>query len=369
VLQPVAEPPQAEAGRLVSAHPASPDSAGRWRFDALYLVRPLLLPDGHARAVQLILRPSASGFDVELASAADEPTRIGEEAWTTHLLGRASAHEASVPAPVRWDLAAMRDASARVLSGSEFYSRIWANQGGTGSSFRWIDRLWQGERQALCRAVVPPDVTDASAYALHPGLIEAACQVLHCCGEIETTTTLQNGVTYVPFSVDVFELPGALPSHAEAWCHAQLRELAKGQVTGDLTILTASGDVVAMLTGFRLRPITRDAVETAASAAGRVPSALSGGRPEERSPPPVVHDGVLEMAHVIAFLRRRCAELSGYPEAAFADDAGLIERGFDSLSAMSLAWDLQRAYGRTVPAYDLLDCDSLHELATRVLHA
>jgi hypothetical protein len=116
----------------------------------------------------------------------------------------------------------------RVVSGADFYARIWANQGGTGSSFRWIDRIWQGERQALCRAVAPPDVIDASAYALHPGLIEAACQVLHCCGDIETTTTVESGVTFVPFSVDVFELSRALPSHAEAWCHAQLARAGQG---------------------------------------------------------------------------------------------------------------------------------------------
>jgi 3-oxoacyl-(acyl-carrier-protein) synthase/acyl carrier protein len=349
----------AEAGRIVSVH----------RFDALYMLRPLLLPDGHARLVQLILRPSTSGFDVELASALDQPMRDGADEWTTHLLGRASAHGGSVPASARWDLAAMRDASTGVVVGADFYSRIWANQGGTGSSFRWIDTIWQGERQALCRAVAPPDVTDASSYALHPGLIEAACQVLHCCGDIETATTLKSGVTFVPFSVDVFELSRALPSHAEAWCHARLRELSKGQVVGDLTILTATGDVVATLTGFRLRPITRDAVATAASATAALSSALSGWTSDESLPAPLVEGEVLEAAHVVAFLRRRCAELSGYPEAAFSDDAGLIERGFDSLSAMRLAWDLQRVFGRTVPAYDLLDGDNLHALAARVVHA
>ena len=343
----------AEAGRAI-------DAAKRWRFDALYLLRPLLLPDRHARLVQLILRPSASGFDVELASAADEPLRHDEEEWTTHLLGTASPDR--VPASVRWDLAAMREASTRIVSGADFYARIWANQGGTGASFRWIDTIWQGERQALCRAVAPPDVTDAAAYALHPGLLEAACQALHCCGEVETTSSVESGVTLVPFSVDAFELSDARPSHAEAWCHARLRELTRDQVVGDLTILKASGEVVASLTGFCLRPITRNAVMAAASVNGRGP--LAGRAPGERSRGPLVHGEAPDLAQVVAFLRQRCAELSGYPEAEFPDDGNLVERGIDSLSAMRLANDLARVYGRAVSARDVLISDSLQALAT-----
>jgi amino acid adenylation domain-containing protein len=339
----------AEAGRRLSLP----------RFDALYVLRPLLLPDGQARLVQLILKPSASGYDVELTSAADDPMRHDAEAWTTHLVARASAQ---APAAVRWDLAAMRDASTSVVDGADFYERIWANQGGTGSSFRWIDAIWQGEREALCRAVAPPGVTDAAAYALHPGLLEAACQVLHCCGEIETATTVERGVTLVPFSVDSFAMSGALPSHAQAWCHARLRERTRDQVVGDLTILGASGEVVATLTGFCLRPITRDAVMAAASDTGRVPSPFVGRDPAVVAP--AFHAGALDPAHVVAFLRQRCAELSGYPETAFSDDGSLIERGIDSLAAMRLANDLGRTYGRSVSARDLLASDSLQALAT-----
>ena len=96
---------------------------------------------------------------------------------------------------------------------------------------------------------------------------------------------------------------------------------------------------------------------------------MSGWTSEASLPAPVVHGEVLEPARVVAFLRRRCAELTGYPEAEFSDDASLIERGVDSLAAMRLAWDLQRAFGRTVPAYDLLDSDNLRALAARVVHA
>ena len=241
--------------------------AAPFRFETLHLLRPLLLPDGLQRDVQLICRPAPHGWNVELGSA--EVRDHGQTApeWTTHMTARglATAAGESSAVPMRWDLAAIQASCERRVSGTEFYANVWANQGGTGSSFRWIESIWQGDRVALCRAVCPAEITDRSAYRLHPGLVESACQVLHCCGAIETADMLAGGITYVPFSVDAFTLHDVTASHGEMWCHARLHELTRESIVADLTILTSSGEVVASLSGFCLRPITREAVAGAAA--------------------------------------------------------------------------------------------------------
>ena len=258
----------AQAATLLAG--SESERAVPFRFEALHLLRPLLLPDGLERDVQLICRPASPGWSVELASAEarDDGPPAGE--WTTHMTGRGLAVGEPSALDTRWDLEAVRASCTRRVSGAEFYANVWANHGGTGSSFRWIESIWQGDRVALCRAVCPAGIADRSEYRLHPGLIESACQVLHCCGDIETAARLEaSGITYIPFSVDTFRLHDVAASHGEMWCHARLHELTDDNVVADLTILTSSGQVVATLHGFCLRPITRQAVVGAASAANR----------------------------------------------------------------------------------------------------
>jgi acyl carrier protein len=49
-----------------------------------------------------------------------------------------------------------------------------------------------------------------------------------------------------------------------------------------------------------------------------------------------------------------------------APDAGFIEIGLDSIAAVSLANDIAREFGRTVPVVRILSCDSLAALAVEV---
>lgn len=339
----------------------------RFRFDALYLLRPLLLPDGYKRTVQLIFRPSAQGWELELTSALVGESDLSKLDWTTHMVGRGhDVHHAVEPvAAPSWDLDAMRATCGRTLSGAEFYSRIWANHGGTGSSFRWIESIWQGDRVAFCRAVRPPAVTDAAKYRLHPGLVEAACQVLHCCGEIETAAGLEaTGATYVPFSVDTFALSGAAATHDEAWCHAELRELTPENVIADLTILSATGQVVAQLKGFCLRQITRDAVTSQSLSRASERLAAPDVRAIEPTP-----SAALTAEEAAAYLRRKCAELAGHVESELRLDVGFAALGLDSIAALRLSNHVLRDLGRSVGLGQILTCRSLAALAQSIAAA
>ena len=343
------------------------DAGAPFRFDDLFLLRPLLLPDGCQRDVQLIFRPEPNGWRLELASAqAGEGTARTAE-WTPHMIGRGRVQASGdqFPAETRWNLRDVRIRCGTPVSGAEFYSRIWANQGGTGSAFRWIETVWQGDREALCRAVRPAAIVDAAAYRLHPGLIEAACQVLHCCGAIETTATIEmQGMTWVPFSVAAFHLFAARATHDDAWCHARLRELADDNVVADLTILSAAGAVVARFDGFCLRQLTREAVGGLGGAA--LPASERVGIGWTRALATAPCGSISGPEATTRYLQRKCAELSGYPESEIALDAGVIDLGLDSIAAVMLANDLLRDLGRTVSISRILACRSLATLAREI---
>jgi acyl carrier protein len=336
-----------------------------------------LLPDGCVRDIQLICKRGREGLGFEIVSADRGAEQDRALAWTSHLTawGRRvaeaeAAFEGASGAGRAWDLDAVRSRCRIWSSGAEFYSRIWANQGGTGSAFRWIESVWQGEYEALCRAACPSTIGDARRYRLHPGLIEAACQVLHACGSIETRDSIeQRGVTWVPFSVEAFSLFAPQATHDAAWCHALLRDATWDHVEADLTIFSASGDVVARLEGFCLRRITRDAITGIGGGPPALhPPARGLASADEGAASGLAPSGaaILDPAHITAYLQRQCAVLSGHPEADVAPGASFIDLGLDSIAAVSLANDIARAFGRTVPVVRILSCVSLAALADAI---
>ena len=344
----------------------APESGQSVRFEDLYLLRPLWLPDGCERDVQLIFRPEAEGWSVELTSAEASGGENAGGEWTTHMIGRSRLQSTDDRAVVEpFDPIAIGNRCPRQLSSSEFYAEIWANQGGTGSAFRWIDSIWQGDREALCRVVCPSGIVDAKKYRLHPGVIEAACQVLHCCATIETEQDMQrSGATYVPFSVDAFYLFAAPASHDAAWCHARLREHGDNNVVADLSIFNVAGGLVGKLEGFRLRTITREAIgdpsaRAAAPAIHRI--LLLDARPAAEE-----HDQIVSVEEVLRYLRLCCAELSGYRESEIHSDKGLIQMGLDSLAAMVLANRIRRDFGHPVTVPQILMSPSLEALARAI---
>ena len=336
-----------------------------YRFEDLYLLRPLLLQDGCEREVQLIFKPEAQGWSLELTSTAVSEAESTSGEWTLHMigLGRRLAAENLPPAAQAMDLGAIKARCARELSGNEFYSKIWANQGGTGSAFRWIESIWQGDREALCRAACPASVADAANYRLHPGLIEAACQVLHGCAVIETEKNLQQqGTTFVPFSVDLFSLFDVKAAHEQAWCYAQLREHGDNNVLADLSILNAGGEIVAQLAGFRLRPITQQAIGASTHRETTRP---------ERQPQARLQSGQVadfdkaapSVQQIMRYLQSQCAELSGYPESEIRTDQGFMAMGLDSMVAMNLSNRIRLDFGCAVPVTQILMSTSIASLA------
>ena len=93
------------------------------RFEDLYLLRPLLLPDGCERDVQLIFKPDAQGWSLELTSAEVNQAATGSEPWTAHLIGLGRTHlpERTTPALPTIDLSAIKARCAETRSRSEFY--------------------------------------------------------------------------------------------------------------------------------------------------------------------------------------------------------------------------------------------------------
>ncbi|MBA3258462.1 MAG: acyltransferase domain-containing protein, partial [Gemmatimonadales bacterium] len=226
-------------------------------------LRPLVIPENGARVVQVVLAPvpnEEGTYGLQLVSRSDLSQPHVAGAWTLHATGRLRLPDA-LPTE-QADLEALVHPGASAVSGRTFYEEAWAPGANTGPAFRWIERIWRWDDQAVAQAA-PPDLSDEGEhYPLSPGAIEACFQTLFHGGEFETRALAEQGVLYVPFTIERFAFHGRPPAH-RMWCQGRARERysvdapAKG---GDMRLLDDMGRVIAEITGFEVRRLRRDAV-------------------------------------------------------------------------------------------------------------
>ena len=349
---------------------------GQVCFERLFLLQPLLLTSDSERHVQLLFQKVESGWSLQLLSAAVAQADDPDRPWTLHMIG-----EARLPHPEERiggdaiDLSLATSRSASRLSGKDFYRRIWANQGGTGNAFRWINQIWQengnasgrASRHALAQTITPADFSPLPGYRLHPGQIEAACQLLHVCGEIESAAGIErDSVTFVPFSVDRLIVPASTITDTAVWCHAQLHQHTADSVIGNLAIVDGNGRLLVSIEGFTLRPIGRATVHQEGSHATVTIEPAQPPQLSIHQSASVTGSGAHPMCagsgEMANYLQQQLSEISGYPCAEILSNRSFIELGMDSMMAVILVNRLRRDLGRDVSVSSVLQCESIAAL-------
>jgi acyl transferase domain-containing protein/acyl carrier protein len=349
------------------------------RFEELVFVRPILLPEDSARYIQLIFSADSqeNGKSFQLMSAATGIGAIDTGAWSVHMTGRVkvlkdndSAARTSV-----LPIDKIRNRAKQTLSGPEFYSNVWGNASGTGNVFKWIESIWKGDEEAIAKTKCPVAADDGLYYRLHPGLVEAGFQVLHCCKTFETPETItRDGVIYVPFSVDELFCYPTSSEVKEIWCYAKLREFHTDNVVADIYLSDQSGRIVAEMIGLCLRKLLRSAIMQKAP-----PDSWPRVKGEREEPvrsakldPSIVSKFVLEDpadvsveelgSMLLTYIQQQAAHVSGYPESKFVPDSSLVPLGFDSLMAIMLTNRIKTDLGFTLSMGRILSSSTIQML-------
>jgi acyl transferase domain-containing protein/acyl carrier protein len=214
-------------------------------------LKALFLPAGADRRVQVTADREGTAFDVHSTAAKDvhsaaakdaqsaaakqvdaiRQTTAGEE-WTHHVSGHVTT-AGNRPAPV--DLAALQARCDRPLAVDACY--IAFDQRGLEylAAFQGLAGVWQGDREALGRVRLPPDLAPDPAHRVHPALLDAAFQLLFVAGPD------QDEALYLPVRIDELQIhqrPGP-----EFWVHVRVRQFDAGQVVADLRVFDDAGTV------------------------------------------------------------------------------------------------------------------------------
>ncbi|RME50902.1 MAG: SDR family NAD(P)-dependent oxidoreductase [Deltaproteobacteria bacterium] len=216
-------------------------------LESLHFERPLLLPEGKSREVQLVRTEGNPGhFSLRLSSL--DPHAGGT--WTSHAEGRLRPLEEPETTVTTWNLDAIRGRCPEDVAPEAFYDLMAKRGAGYGPAFQGVREIRRGTGEIFGRIEIPKRLRfQAKSYVIHPTLLDAAFQLL---GAMEMDREGASSQTFVPVALRSLRLHA--PIGPEHYGYVRYKEGASEKadaVEGDLFLLDAEGRVVLEATGFR----------------------------------------------------------------------------------------------------------------------
>jgi acyl carrier protein len=244
-------------------------------------------------------------------------------------------------------LSALRERCTSETSAEDHYRRLSAFALDYGPSFRGVEAVWTGDREAIAR--LKPAPSGARGLHLHPGLLDSALQLLVT--GLSTTRT-----AFVLVSAGQVRLLAPCPRSGNLWAHASWRHEGI-DARGTVHLLTETGELVAQISDVGLRSLELSTVDTsdAAAAEALIEEPLIATVTAEASDDPV--------AVLAGRLREYVAGVLRLAPARVDLDQSLTTMGIDSLMAIELKSRIERELGVAIPLLQIARGPSLTELA------
>ena len=190
----------------------------------------------------------------------------GEEtAWRRHATAVVRSSSQTGATAAQRTLADARQGCLEPASVADYYEQLRHCGIEFGAAFRGIAELARGEFEAV--GLVAPSLTDPdiAGYGIHPALLDGCLQVLGAAVPQAAAGAMSD--VFLPVGADRVRLHRRAP--ARVWSHARIRPSEHGiaeaeTLTGDITVFTEGGDVIATVEGLRLKRTSREALRSAA---------------------------------------------------------------------------------------------------------
>ncbi|TMM49316.1 type I polyketide synthase [Sulfitobacter sabulilitoris] len=215
----------------------------------LYFLRPLNAPDGTARKLRVLLRPSADGYDAEVRS---DTSQEGREGFVLNALARIVLEDALAP-PAPLDLAAIGAGCGTRASGTAAQRLASPQEAHLTFGPQWhvLRDTALGDGEGLAHLAVPQDLrgTASAGYLLHPGLMDLATGwAMHLIDGYAAADL------WVPLSYGTVTVHAALPPDVVSWVRLDPEsDPDHGMARFDVTISDPDGRVLVEVTGFTIQ--------------------------------------------------------------------------------------------------------------------
>jgi len=211
--------------------------------------RPLVLPEGESVTCQLLLGPTRGGVTrARVVSAVAEGT---ETLWVTHAVATLRPLESTL-AEAPPALEELRREIVAPIDVGALYANLEGRGIQYGPAFHPIVEGWRGSRGVLGRLQIPLHGGGDPRYHAHPCLVDGGFQLL--AGLLEDTG---DSDFFLPAGVDWMHVRRPV-GHA-CWAFGRVRERGSeadpDELVADLNYYDDSGELIAVLEGFRSRRV------------------------------------------------------------------------------------------------------------------
>jgi nucleoside-diphosphate-sugar epimerase/acyl carrier protein len=157
-------------------------------------------------------------------------------------------------------LAGVRARCQRPLSSADFYQQLWDAGYQLGPTFRWLDEIWRGEGEVVCRMRRPHPSDHADRYMVPPGLIDSCFQLVAASfDDAEISRLVNDQIIAVPVGVVSIQTLGC--PDTELWCHVvSERSPSTDEVFADIRLFDDTGQLHMLVEGFRAKRVSREAL-------------------------------------------------------------------------------------------------------------
>ncbi|MEV6829661.1 type I polyketide synthase [Amycolatopsis sp. NPDC051102] len=212
------------------------DQAGCDVIDELTFAAPLILPARGAVTVQVSAGPADP--DGRRPVAVSSRPAGSDAGWTRHATGSVSRSAVRAGDQPAWP-----PSGAEAVDVAGLYPRLAAMGFGYGEAFGGLTRVWRDGAEVFAEAALP-EPFDATGFALHPALLDAA---LHPLGL--GIVTPDDGSARVPFSFT------GVAVHATGATALRVRLSPAGENAVALTAWDTTGAPVVTVGSLLLRPV------------------------------------------------------------------------------------------------------------------
>ncbi|HXA48675.1 MAG TPA: beta-ketoacyl synthase N-terminal-like domain-containing protein, partial [Candidatus Acidoferrum sp.] len=237
-------------------------TSGSAALRELTFIEPIILPESGSRTVQMILNPEPDGSFTYKVYSCRTGSELEAAPWSVHAAGTIAPREAAPLEPESrdFDIAGIQARCTEPVTKEDFYAHAQRLGFDFGPRFRWIERVWRKDDEALAEFRFPEEGDDFESYRLNPGLIDSIFTVIGG-PRIFADEAVRQGNAFVPLGIDrvhFYRKPWG-----RLWCHASLRadDAMTGEVfTGTIRVIHESGEPIVDILGIHLRRAKRDSL-------------------------------------------------------------------------------------------------------------